>query len=181
MADAVEHAPPARLQGGVDLGGAGLDAAAAAAQGVVLDDAVAGMLELFAQLCAHELGVERVEGDAGVGMEGRLEVDIKLMAYIHAATMYLYLAATALVAWQLQRRNAPQAALRTAYVLIAMIFVQWAIGIIQFNLGIPRWTVPAHIAMSSVVVAFSAFLYAHGKRRVSPAPVTPKADANARG
>ncbi|AJK68915.1 cytochrome oxidase assembly protein [Corynebacterium marinum DSM 44953] len=120
-------------------------------------------------------------GDAGVGMEGRLEVDIELMAYIHAATMYLYLAATALVTWQLHRRNAPQAALRTAYVLIAMIFVQWAIGIIQFNLGIPRWTVPAHIAMSSVVVAFSAFLYAHGKRRVSPAPVTPKADANAPG
>lgn len=120
-------------------------------------------------------------GDAGVGMEGRLEVDIRLMAYIHAATMYVYLGATALVTWLVHRRRAPKAALRTAYVLLAMIFVQWAIGVIQFNLGIPRWTIPAHIAMSSVVVAFSAFLYAHGLRRVGHGPLTAKADANAEG
>ena len=118
-------------------------------------------------------------GDAGVGMEGRLEVDIELMAYIHASMMYLYLAATLLVTFFLHRRRAPQPALRTAYVLIAMIIVQWAVGLIQFYLGIPRWTIPVHIAMSSVVVAFSAFLYAHGRRRVSAAPTGGKIDAPA--
>jgi heme a synthase len=119
-------------------------------------------------------------GDAGVGMEGRLEVDIKLMAYIHAGAMYLYLAATLVVTWLLHRHKAPTAARQTAYVLIAMIIVQWGIGLIQFYLGIPRWTIPVHIAMSSVVVAFSAFLYAHGLRRTVDTPAL-KAHTTAAG
>lgn len=106
-------------------------------------------------------------GDHGVGMEGRLDVDIELMALIHAGTMYVYLAATLLVMWMLYRGMASKDAKNTGWVLILMIAVQWAIGVIQFNLGIPRWTIPAHIAMSSVVVAFSAFLYAHGLRRIT--------------
>lgn len=108
-------------------------------------------------------------GDDGVGMEGRLDVDIELMALIHAGTMYVYLAATLLVVWLLYRGMASRDAKNTGWVLLVMIGVQWAIGVIQFNLGVPRWTIPAHVAMSSVVVAFSAFLYAHGRRRLTPA------------
>lgn len=107
-------------------------------------------------------------GDAGVGMEGRLNVDIEVMALTHAATMYVYLAATLVVMWMLYRGMAAADAKRTGWVLVLMIVVQWTIGVIQFNLGIPRWTIPAHIAMSSIVVAFSAFLYAHGRRRITP-------------
>ena len=106
-------------------------------------------------------------GDDGVGMEGRLDVDIELMALIHAGTMYVYLAATLLVVWLLYRGMSSRGAKNTGWVLLVMIGVQWAIGVIQFNLGVPRWTIPAHIAMSSVVVAFSAFLYAHGLRRIT--------------
>lgn len=104
-------------------------------------------------------------GDAGVGMEGRLELDTEMLAYVHAGCMYLYLAATLVVVFLLWRQNAPQDAKRTALVLIAMIVAQWAVGVAQFYLGVPRWTVPVHIGLSSVVVAFSAFLYAHGRRR----------------
>lgn len=115
-------------------------------------------------------------GDAGIGMDGRLNIDTESMALIHAGTMYVYLAATVIVLWMLYRGAASQAAKKTAWMLIFMILVQWAIGIIQFNMGVPRWTIPAHIAMSSFVVAFSAFLYAHGRRRLTPtnenAPVT---------
>lgn len=106
-------------------------------------------------------------GDAGVGMEGRLDVDIELMALIHAGTMYVYLAATLLIVWLLYRGMAGRDAKNTGWVLLVMIGVQWAIGVIQFNLGVPRWTIPAHVAMSSVVVAFSSFLYAHGLRRIT--------------
>ncbi|SMG30950.1 cytochrome c oxidase assembly protein subunit 15 [Corynebacterium pollutisoli] len=106
-------------------------------------------------------------GDDGVGMEGRLDVDIELMALIHAGTMYVYLAATLLVVWLLYRGMASRDAKNTGWVLLVMIGVQWAIGVVQFNLGVPRWTIPAHVAMSSVVVAFSAFLYAHGLRRIT--------------
>ena len=105
-------------------------------------------------------------GDATAGMEGRLEMDTRVLAYVHAVCMYLYLIATIITTVLLRNSGAPEDAKRTAYVLIAMILVQWAIGVIQFRLGVPRWTIPAHIAMSSVVVAFSGFLFAHGKRRL---------------
>lgn len=105
-------------------------------------------------------------GDSGVGMEGRLQMDTEMLAYVHAASMYVYLAATLVAVYLLRKHQAPKDAFRTALVLVAMIVVQWAIGVTQFNLGVPRWTIPAHIAMSSIVVAFSAFLYAHGTRRL---------------
>lgn len=105
-------------------------------------------------------------GDAGAGMDGRLEMDTRVLAYVHAVCMYLYLIATIITTVLLRNSGAPEDAKRTAYVLIALILVQWAIGVIQFRMGVPRWTIPAHIAMSSTVVAFSGFLFAHGKRRL---------------
>ncbi|NKY68292.1 COX15/CtaA family protein [Corynebacterium mucifaciens] len=105
-------------------------------------------------------------GDSGVGMEGRLQMDTRVLAYVHAVCMYLYLIATIITTVLLRNSGAPEDALRTSYVLIALILVQWAIGVTQFRLGVPRWTIPAHIAMSSAVVAFSSFLFAHGKRRL---------------
>ena len=105
-------------------------------------------------------------GDAVAGMEGRLELDTRVLAYVHAACMYVYLIATIITTVLLRNSGAPEDAKRTSYVLIALILMQWAIGVIQFRMGVPRWTIPAHIAMSSTVVAFSAFLFAHGKRRL---------------
>ncbi|WP_055178553.1 COX15/CtaA family protein [Corynebacterium lowii] len=104
-------------------------------------------------------------GDAEAGMSGRLEVDIDLMAHIHGYLMYVYLLCTFITVVLLHLRKAPEAAKRTGLVLIAMIVVQAGIGIMQYRLGVPRWSVPIHIAMSSVVVAFTAFLYAHGLKR----------------
>lgn len=105
-------------------------------------------------------------GDSGVGMEGRLQLDTQMLAYVHAACMYVYLAFTLIAVYLLRRQNAPKDAFNTSLVLVAMIVVQWMIGISQFYLGVPRWTVPIHIAMSAIVVAFTAFLHAHGKRRL---------------
>nr|WP_274709635.1 heme A synthase [Corynebacterium sp. c6VSa_13] len=101
-------------------------------------------------------------GDATAGMEGRLEVDIDIMAHVHGLLMYLYFALTAATVFLLYRFSAPQESRRTGLILMGLIVVQGAIGIAQYRLGVPRWTVPIHIGMSSVVTAFSAFLYAHG-------------------
>lgn len=105
-------------------------------------------------------------GDAAAGMQGRLQMDTRLLVYIHAACMYLYLFSTAATAYVLRRSHAPKDAFNTSLVLIGALVVQWAVGVTQFYLGVPRWTVPFHIAMSSVVVAFCAFLWAHGRRRM---------------
>ncbi|MGD7001235.1 COX15/CtaA family protein [Corynebacterium halotolerans] len=104
-------------------------------------------------------------GDETVGMEGRLQVDIDWMAHVHGYNMYVYLAFTVIIVALLYWKKAPRPAKQTGWALIAMILIQAAIGIAQYNLGVPRWSVPLHIAMSSVVVAFSAWLYAHGRVR----------------
>lgn len=114
-------------------------------------------------------------GDADAGMAGRLEVDIDLMAHIHGYLMYVYLLFTLITVVLLHRRESSAEARRTGLILLGMIVVQGAIGIMQYRLGVPRWSVPMHIAMSSVVVAFTAFLYALGLRRPSP-PTAPKHD-----
>lgn len=111
-------------------------------------------------------------GDAGVGMEGRLGVDTYGMAVIHAICMYVYLALTLIVVFLLHRTGAPKAAKHAGWVLIACILIQWALGVTQFYLHIPRWTVPFHVGMSSVVTAFTALLWAHGLRRVGNAQNT---------
>ncbi|WP_286953764.1 MULTISPECIES: COX15/CtaA family protein [Corynebacterium] len=104
-------------------------------------------------------------GDGGVGMEGRLDVDTQTMAVAHAMCMYVYLIFTVIVVFMLYRNNCPPAVKKAGWVLIACILVQWGIGVGQFYLHIPRWTVPIHIAMSSVVTAFTSLLWAHGIRR----------------
>ncbi|AWB82967.1 cytochrome B [Corynebacterium yudongzhengii] len=104
-------------------------------------------------------------GDDGVGMEGRLEMDTWTLALVHAGSMYVYLGFTVIAAIMLFRSRAPRTARTTVIVLLVMIAVQWAIGVTQLYLGVPRWTVPVHIAMSSIVVAFSSFLWANGRRR----------------
>lgn len=105
-------------------------------------------------------------GDEGVGMEGRLDMDTEMLAIAHAVCMYVYLVFTVIVVWQIYAKKASPAAKRAAWVLIVAILIQWAIGVFQFYMGVPRWTVPFHIAMSSVVTAFTALLYAHGLTRL---------------
>ncbi|WP_080794849.1 COX15/CtaA family protein [Corynebacterium pacaense] len=101
-------------------------------------------------------------GDDGVGMDGRLQVDIDLMAHIHGYSMYVYLFFTLILVLGLHRAKAPEDSRRLGLMLVLFILIQAGIGIAQYNLGVPRWTVPLHIAMSSVVVAFTSLLWARG-------------------
>lgn len=102
-------------------------------------------------------------GDANEGMEGRLDVDIDLMAHIHGYSMYVYLGATVIMVLLLLRAGASKDDKKLGFWLIAMIIVQGIVGIVQYRLGVPRWTIPFHIAMSSVVVALTGFFYGRGR------------------
>ncbi|AKK03202.1 cytochrome aa3 controlling protein [Corynebacterium epidermidicanis] len=104
-------------------------------------------------------------GDSGVGMEGRLEVDIAEMAHIHAHFMYLYLGLTLGLVTALIATKASQRARKLGWYLVAFIVIQGAVGIIQYWFHIPRWTVPFHVGLSGVVTAYSGLLYAVGKQR----------------
>lgn len=104
-------------------------------------------------------------GDANIALEDRLNVDIDLMAHIHAYCMYTYLAITIVLVAILFVKKATTEARTYGVCLLVCIVLQGALGILQYRLGVPRWTVPLHILMSSVVVAVAGFLYAAGYRR----------------
>ncbi|MCS4489295.1 COX15/CtaA family protein [Corynebacterium sp. ES2794-CONJ1] len=125
----------------------------------------AGLLVLVLATGTMVTGAGPHAGDSEAGMQGRLEVDIAWMAHIHAWTMYLLLAVVTLIAASLAFQRVPTKTKTTTLWLIATIVLQALIGVIQYRLGVPRWTVPVHIGFSSVVVALLGFLYAQGWSR----------------
>ncbi|WJY92326.1 Heme A synthase [Corynebacterium faecale] len=101
-------------------------------------------------------------GDANIGMEGRLDVDIDWIAHIHGYSMYVYLFFTLIVVAGVFIMKAPKSTQKLSIMLVLFIIIQGAIGIMQYRMGVPRWTVPVHIGMSSVVVAFTSIFWAQG-------------------
>lgn len=101
-------------------------------------------------------------GDDLAGLEGRLDVDIDWIAHVHAYTMYGYLALTILLVASLYLMQAPLKSKRFGLVLLLFIIIQAGVGIMQYRLGVPRWTVPIHIGLCSFVVAFSSLLWSTG-------------------
>lgn len=114
-------------------------------------------------------------GDSDKGMEGRLDVDLSLMAHIHAWVMYTFLAMTVLLVVGLVRTHAPLRMQHVGWMLVGTILLQAMVGIAQFRLGVPRWTVPIHIALSSCVVGTCAGLWALGLRRQEAPDAAPAA------
>ena len=104
-------------------------------------------------------------GDAGIGMEGRLEVDIDLMAHIHGYTMYAYLFLTLIVVVGLFRTKAPQHTRNLGLLLVLFILIQAGVGILQYNMGVPRWTVPLHVIGSAILTAATGLLWSMRFRR----------------
>lgn len=138
-------------------------------------------LRVLAALCAVGLSVVLItgtmvtgagphSGDSGVGMEGRLEVDIDWIAHVHAWTMYTFLAVLALLFASLLIHRVSPEVRRIGWMVMVVVVIQALIGIAQYRLGVPRWSVPVHIGMSSVVVAYCSFLFTLGWRR-APEPV----------
>lgn len=106
-------------------------------------------------------------GDNGIGMEGRLNVPIVEIAHIHAHFMYLYLGLTIGLVVALYTVKASEKARKLGALLVGLIVVQAGVGLIQYWFGIPSWTIPVHVALSGIVVAYTAWLYAAGRERVA--------------
>lgn len=104
-------------------------------------------------------------GDEAISEEDRLQIPLYEIANIHAHSMYLYMGITVgllagLLAVRVDRR------IRTAaLVLIVGIIVQGIVGVVQYNIGVPRWTVPPHVFGSAVVTAATGLLWAMRFRR----------------
>ena len=104
-------------------------------------------------------------GDKAVGPETRLQVDIAWMAHIHAWIMYGFFVVLVLLVAGLMVKPVPRPVRSTGWILIGIIIVQIIVGVTQFRLGVPRWTIPVHIALCSFIVTYSSFLWAQGYSR----------------
>src|SRR5699024_2858789 len=90
-------------------------------------------------------------GDEAIKPEHRLQVSLESIAHIHAHAMYLYLGLTiGLIAALIAVVAAPRVRKAAAWMCAGILF-QGVVGIIQFWLGVPRWTVPVHVIGSGLV------------------------------
>lgn len=98
-------------------------------------------------------------GDADILSDHRLQIDIDLLAHVHAHAMYLYLGLTlGLLAGLFASQVEPKLQ-KIAYMVVAAIVIQGAIGMIQYWLGVPRWTVPLHVIGSGITTAVMGLLW----------------------
>ncbi|MEJ4112487.1 heme A synthase [Corynebacterium kroppenstedtii] len=104
-------------------------------------------------------------GDSEVPADSRLQIPLDLMAHMHAHAMYLYLGLVAGLLFGLLTVRADRAIMKTTQLLVASIIVQACVGIVQYWLGVPRWTVPVHVVGSGVICAVTGVLWAQGKQR----------------
>lgn len=104
-------------------------------------------------------------GDAAIKESDRLQIPLIEMANLHAHGMYLYLGVTVGLLAGLFAVRADRRLLRASGWLILGIVIQAAVGIIQYNLNVPRWTVPIHVLGSAVLAAATGLLWSMRFRR----------------
>ena len=98
-------------------------------------------------------------GDAAVLPEHRLQVPLIEIAHIHAHSMYLYLGLIFGIIAGLFTVQTNREVRRAALWVVGGIIVQGIIGIVQYWLGVPRWTVPIHVIGSGILTALMGFLW----------------------
>lgn len=104
-------------------------------------------------------------GDAAILPEHRLQVPLIEIAHIHAHAMYLYLGVTVgLLGGLIATKVTPRLRRATVWLIVGIV-VQAVVGILQYWLGVPRWTVPLHVVGSGIVTAATGLCWAYRVRR----------------
>lgn len=115
-------------------------------------------------------------GDAAITSEHRLQIPMADLAQVHAHFMYLYLGLTAGLIAGLFAARTSQKVRKISWWVVGVILLQGAIGVMQFKLGVPRWSVPLHVIGSGILTAVSGLFWAHkfrvvgGKSEVTGSP-----------
>lgn len=104
-------------------------------------------------------------GDEAIKEGDRLQIALFEIANMHAHAMYLYMGITIGLLAGLLAVHVDRRIKTAALVLIAGIIVQGIVGVVQYNLGVPRWTVPLHVVGSAIVTAATGLLWAMRFRR----------------
>jgi cytochrome c oxidase assembly protein subunit 15 len=104
-------------------------------------------------------------GDEAIQESDRLQLALFEIANLHAHAMYLYMGITVGLLAGLLAVHVDRRIKTAAVVLIIGIILQGVVGVVQYNLGVPRWTVPPHVLGSAVVAAATGLLWSMRFRR----------------
>ncbi|RHA40488.1 COX15/CtaA family protein [Cellulomonas rhizosphaerae] len=108
-------------------------------------------------------------GDENVGY--RFAVDPWLMAKVHAASVWAFLAVLAVVVVRLRRAGARGRLWTSAVLLVVVTLAQGVIGYVQLYTGLPIWLVNLHMLGAALLTAgVSSFLFATRTRGTVDAP-----------
>lgn len=99
-------------------------------------------------------------GDEAILPEHRFQFPLIEIAQIHAHGMYLYLGITVGLLAGLFALQVGRNLKVTAVWLVGAIVLQGAIGIVQYWLGVPTWTVPVHVLGSGLTTLVTGLLWA---------------------
>jgi cytochrome c oxidase assembly protein subunit 15 len=101
----------------------------------------------------------------------RLQIEITTLVHAHSSLMVAYLALLVGLGFGLAAVRAPRPILLRLAVLIALVFAQAAIGVIQFFTGVPAALVACHVAGAAACTAATAALWASMRQRTAPEPL----------
>ncbi|WP_297009297.1 heme A synthase [uncultured Corynebacterium sp.] len=104
-------------------------------------------------------------GDDAIKESDRLQIPLIEMANLHAHGMYLYLGVTVGLLAGLFAVRVDRRILTVSGWLIVGIVLQAVVGIVQYNMNVPRWTVPLHVIGSAILTAATGLLWAMRFRR----------------
>lgn len=120
-------------------------------------------------------------GDARISAADRLQMPIQWLVHFHAEMMIGYVCLIIGLLAGLIALRTPGPAIRRSIVVIALTAVQAAIGITQYQLGVPELLVVLHVTLAGVITAVTGALWAAGvirdrlPARATTAPSAPVA------
>jgi heme a synthase len=101
----------------------------------------------------------------------RLRIEITTLVHAHSSLLVAYLGLLVGLGFGLLAVHAPRPVLLRLGVLVLLVFVQAAVGTVQFFTGVPAALVAVHVAGAAACTAATAALWASMRERTEPKPV----------
>ena len=101
----------------------------------------------------------------------RLRIEITTLVHAHSSLLVAYLGLLVGLGFGLLAVRAPRPVLLRLGVLVLLVFVQAAVGTVQFFTGVPAALVAVHVAGAAACTAATAALWASMRERTEPEPV----------
>lgn len=101
----------------------------------------------------------------------RLKVEINTLVHMHSSLLVSYLALLVGLGFGLLAVGVSPAIRRRLSVLLALVFAQAGVGIVQYHTGVPAVLVAVHVAGAAACTAATAALWASMRERAQSEPL----------